>query len=72
MGWQESHEVQQGEVQSLAPGEEKFHASMDSGRQPAEKQICRERVWDPGGKQADHDPALNNCSEQGQEPPEPH
>lgn len=72
MGWQESHEVQKGEMQSLAPEEEKFHAPRDFVRQPAEKQICREGVRDPGGKQADCDPTLNNCSKEGQEPPELH
>lgn len=50
------------EVQSVEQGEAKFHALIDSGRQPAEKQICREGVGDPDGKQADHDPTLNKCS----------
>lgn len=59
-------------MQSLEQGEAKFHAPIDSGRQPAEKQICREGVGDPGGKQADHDPTLNNCSKEGQDSSELH
>lgn len=34
MGWQESHEVQQEEVQSPAPGEEQPHAPVLAGGHP--------------------------------------
>jgi len=61
MGRQEPHEVQQGEVQSPAPGEEQPHAPVYDGDHSVEKQLCREGPGGPGGHQVDHEAAICPC-----------
>ena len=41
VGWQKSHEIQQGEVQSSSPGKEQPQAPGPAGDHPAGKQLCR-------------------------------
>lgn len=62
MGCQKPHEVQQGQVQSLAPGEEQPLAPVQAGDQPAGKQLGRTRPeGPPGGHQIEHKPAIFPC-----------
>jgi len=49
-GWKvEPDEVQQGQVQGPAPGEELPHASVEAWGGPAGEQLCGEGPWCPGG-----------------------
>lgn len=61
MGWQGSYQVQQGQVQRPASGEEQPQAPLRSGAIPewaARKQLCKE----PVGHEDQHQPAMCPCS----------
>ena len=62
----EPHEVQQGEVQSPAPGEEQLQAPVHAGESPAGKQLYKKRSAGPDGHQVDHEPAIYPCGQEGQ------
>lgn len=62
---QDSHEVQQREVQNPVPGKEKTQATLQAGDQPAEKQLYRKGPGSPGRHKIEHQPALHTCSRRG-------
>jgi len=47
-------------------------ALADAGDQPVGKQLCRERPWGPGGKQAGHELVKCPYNKEGQCPPRLH
>ena len=49
LGREEPDEVQQGQVQGPAPGEEQPHASVQAWGGPAGEQLCGEGPGCPGG-----------------------
>jgi len=49
LGREKPDEVQQGQVQGPAPGEEQPHASAQAWGRPAGKQLCGEGPGCPGG-----------------------
>lgn len=62
---QDSHEVQQREVQNPVPGKEKTQATLQAGDQPAEKQLYRKRPGSPSRYKIEHQPTLHTCSRRG-------
>jgi len=49
LGREEPDEIQQGQVQGPAPGEEQPHASVQAWGGPAAEQLCGEGPECPGG-----------------------
>ena len=69
MGREELDEVQQGQVQGPAPGEEQQHAPVQAGGGPAGEQLCGEGPGCPSGQQVDHEPAAcPGCQESEWDP----
>jgi len=68
----EPEEVQQGQVQGPAPGEEQPHASVHAQGSPAGEQLCGEGPGCPGGRQVDHEPAVCPGCQEGQWDPGMH
>jgi len=67
LGREERDEIQQGQVQGPAPGEEQPHAPVQAWGRPAGKQLYGEGPGSAGGRQADYEPAVCPCCEEGQE-----
>jgi len=66
---EEPDEVQQGQVQGPAPGEEQPHAPLQARDGPAGEQHCGEGPGCPGERQVDHEPALcPGCQESQWDP----
>jgi len=62
-------EVQQGQMQGPAPGEEQPHASVQAWGGPAGEQLCGEGPGCPGGRQVKHEPAVcPGCQESQWDP----
>jgi len=55
---EETDEIQQGQVQGPAPGEEQPHASVQAWDRPAGVQPCGEGPGSAGGQQVAHEPAV--------------
>jgi len=66
LGREEPDEVQQGQVQGPAPGEEQPHAPLEAWRGPAGVQLCREGPGCLGGRQVHHEPAVCPGCQEGQ------
>jgi len=49
LGREEPDEIQQGQVQGPAPGEEQPHAPVQAWVGPAGEQLCGEGLGGPGG-----------------------
>jgi len=60
LGREEPDEVQKGQGQDPAPGEEQPHASEQAWGRPAGEQLCGE------GQQVDHEPAVCPGCQEGQ------
>jgi len=58
LGAEEPDEVQQGQMQGPAPGEEQPHVSVQARGGPAGEQLCGEGPGCPGGRQVNHEPAV--------------
>ena len=69
---EEPDEVQQGQVQGPAPGEEQPHASVQDQGRPSGEQLCGEGPRCPGGWQVDHEPAACPGCQEGQWDPGMH
>jgi len=64
LGREEPDEVQQGQMQGPAPGEEQPHASVQAWGIPVGEQLCGEGPECPGGRQVDKKPAVSpGCQE---------
>lgn len=61
MGPEEPHALQQGEVQSLANGEEQLQPPVGAAGCPAGKQLVKKGLGGSGGQQVDHEPATDIC-----------
>ena len=69
MGRQEPDEIQQGQVQGPAPGEEQPHAPVQAWGGPAGEQLCREGPGRPGRRQVNHEPVVcPGCQESQWDP----
>ena len=69
LGREEPDEVQQGQVQGPAPGQEQSHASVQAWGGPAGEQLCAEGPGCPGGRQVNHEPAVcPGCQESQWDP----
>jgi len=55
---EEPDEIQQGQVQDPAPGEEQPHAPVKACGRTAGEQLCREGSGCAGGRQAIHEPVV--------------
>jgi len=64
--FKEPDEVQQGQVQDPAPGEEQPHALVQAWGGPVGEQLCGEGPGCPGGRQVDHEPAVCPGCQEGQ------
>jgi len=65
MSWSEPHEIQQGEVQSPAPGEEQLQAPVRAGGNLAGKQLCRKEPGGSGQHQIQCKLVMCSCYEGG-------
>ena len=72
LGREEPDEVQQGQMQGPAPGEEQPHASVQAWGGPAWEQLCGEGPGCPGGRQVNHEPAVCPGCQEGQWDPGVH
>ena len=69
LGREEPDEVQQGQVQGPAPGQEQPHAPVQAWGGPAGEQLCGEGPGSVGGRQVDHEPAVcSGCQESQWDP----
>ena len=66
LGREEPDEVQQGQVQGPAPGEEQPDAPVEAWCGPAGEQLCGEGPGCPGERQVDHEPAVCPGCQKGQ------
>lgn len=66
---QELHEVQQGQVQSPEPGQEKAHAAGAAVAQLSGKQYNNTLVWWQTQSEAECGPAMCPCHTEHQQPP---
>jgi len=66
LGTEEPDEVQQGQVQGPAPGDEQPHAPVEAWGGPAGEQLCGEGPGSAGGRQIDHEPAVCPGCQEGQ------
>ena len=69
---EEPDEVQQGQVQGRAPGEEQPHAPVQAWGRPAGEQLCREGLGCAGGRQVNQEPAVCPGCQEGQWDPGVH
>jgi len=58
LGREKPDEVQQGQVQGPAPGEEQPHTSVQAWGWPTGEQPCGEGPGCPSGRQVNHEPAV--------------
>jgi len=72
LGKEEPDEVQQGQMQGPAPGEEQPHAAVQAWGGPAGMQLCGEGPGSAGGRQVDHEPAVCPGCQEGQWDPGVH
>jgi len=72
LGREEPGEVQHGQMQSPAPGEEQPHASVQAWGGPGGVQLCGEGPGCPGGRQVNHEPAVCPGCQEGQWDPGMH
>jgi len=72
LGREESDEVQQGQAQGPASGEEQPHAPVQAEGGPAGEQVCGEGPGSAGGQQVDHEPAVCSGCQEGQWDPGMH
>jgi len=68
----EDDEIQQGQVQGPAPGEEQRHAPVQAQGWPAGEQLCGEGPGSAGGRQVNHEPAVCPGYQEGQWDPGVH
>ena len=66
LGGEEPDELQQGQMQGPASGEEWPIAPVQAWGSPAGKQLCGERPGSAGGRQVDHEPAVCPGCQEGQ------
>jgi len=71
-GCREHPNIQQKQMQSPAHGEEGPHALGQAGDQLVGKQLWRAGPEGPCGHQVEREPAMDCCSEGGQQYPGPH
>ena len=69
---EESHGVEQGELQSPVSGEESAQVEGLAGGQLHRKELSREGPCGAGGEQMDHEVALNPCGKRGHQSPGGH
>lgn len=65
MSKQDSHEVQQREVQNPVPGIKNLQETLQTGDQPAEAQLYRKGPGSPVRHKIEHQPVLHPCSRRG-------
>jgi len=66
LGGEEPDEVQHGQMEGSAPGEEEPRASVPAGSSAAGKEVYRKGPGGPGGQQGDHKPAVCSGGQEGQ------
>jgi len=66
LGTEEPDEVQQGQVQGPAPGEEQPQAPVEARGGPPGEQLCGKGPGCPGGRQVNHEPAVCPGCQEGQ------
>jgi len=66
LGHDEPDEVQQGQMQGPAPGEEQPHAPVQAWAGRAGEQLCGEGPGSAGGRQVNHELAVCPGCQEGQ------
>ena len=72
LGREEADEIQQGQVQGPAPGEEQPHAPVKAWGGPAGEQLCGQGPGCPSGRQVHNEPAVCPGCQEGQWDPGVH